>query len=252
MNDIAHNLAQVRDKISAAATRCGRSPEEITLLAVSKTKPASAIAEAIDAGQRQFGENYVQEGVDKIRHFQELGVTGLEWHFIGPLQSNKSRLVAEHFDWCHTIDRLRIATRLNDQRPAELPPLNVLIQINISDENSKSGIQLAELDELAAAVAELPRYVCAGLMAIPAPESEYVRQFEVARQMAVAFAGLKTRYPLSTRSLWECRTIWKPPLRQVARWFVSALQFLVRVITLKNKELKERHEYVDFPAFNGH
>ena len=176
MNDIAHNLAQVRDKISAAATRCGRSPEEITLLAVSKTKPASAIAEAIDAGQRQFGENYVQEGVDKIRHFQELGVTGLEWHFIGPLQSNKSRLVAEHFDWCHTIDRLRIATRLNDQRPAELPPLNVLIQINISDENSKSGIQLAELDELAAAVA--------------------------ARQMAVAFAGLKTRYPhIDTLSL---------------------------------------------------
>ena len=140
MNDIAHNLAQVRDKISAAATRCGRSPEEITLLAVSKTKPASAIAEAIDAGQRQFGENYVQEGVDKIRHFQELGVTGLEWHFIGPLQSNKSRLVAEHFDWCHTIDRLRIATRLNDQRPAELPPLNVLIQINISDENSKLSL----------------------------------------------------------------------------------------------------------------
>ena len=170
MNDIAHNLAQVRDKISAAATRCGRSPEEITLLAVSKTKPASAIAEAIDAGQRQFGENYVQ--------------------------------VAEHFDWCHTIDRLRIATRLNDQRPAELPPLNVLIQINISDENSKSGIQLAELDELAAAVAELPRLRLRGLMAIPAPESEYVRQFEVARQMAVAFAGLKTRYPhIDTLSL---------------------------------------------------
>mgnify|MGYP000448527553 CR=1 FL=1 len=190
MNDIAHNLAQVRDKISAAATRCGRSPEEITLLAVSKTKPASAIAEAIDAGQRQFGENYVQEGVDKIRHFQELGITGLEWHFIGPLQSNKSRLVAEHFDWCHTIDRLRIATRLNDQRPAELPPLNVLIQINISDENSKS------------AVAELPRLRLRGLMAIPAPESEYVRQFEVARQMAVAFAGLKTRYPhIDTLSL---------------------------------------------------
>ena len=145
MNDIAHNLAQVRDKISAAATRCGRSPEEITLLAVSKTKPASAIAEAIDAGQRQFGENYVQEGVDKIRHFQELGVTGLEWHFIGPLQSNKSRLVAEHFDWCHTIDRLRIATRLNDQRPAELPPLNVLIQINT--------LSLGMSDDMEAAIA---------------------------------------------------------------------------------------------------
>ena len=165
MNDIAHNLAQVRDKISAAATRCGRSPEEITLLAVSKTKPASAIAEAIDAGQRQFGENYVQEGVDKIRHFQELGVTGLEWHFIGPLQSNKSRLVAEHFDWCHTIDRLRIATASTISARQNFP-LNVLIQINISDENSKSGIQLAELDELAAAVAELPRLRLRGLMAI--------------------------------------------------------------------------------------
>lgn len=129
MNDIAHNLAHVRDKISAAATRCGRSSEEVTLLAVSKTKPASAIEEAITAGQRAFGENYVQEGVDKIRYFQEKGVNDLQWHFIGPLQSNKSRLVAEHFDWCHTIDRLRIAARLSEQRPAELPPLNVLIQL---------------------------------------------------------------------------------------------------------------------------
>lgn len=105
MNDIAHNLAHVREKISAAATRCGRSSEDVTLLAVSKTKPASAIEEAIAAGQHAFGENYVQEGVDKIRYFSENGVTGLQWHFIGPLQSNKSRLVAEHFDWCHTIDR---------------------------------------------------------------------------------------------------------------------------------------------------
>ena len=194
MNDIAHNLAQVRDKISAAATRCGRSPEEITLLAVSKTKPASAIAEAIDAGQRAFGENYVQEGVDKIRYFQEQGKTDLQWHFIGPLQSNKSRLVAEHFDWCHTIDRLRIATRLNDQRPAEMSALNVLIQVNISDENSKSGIALSELDALAAEVAELPRLSLRGLMAIPAPESSYERQFAVAQQMAVAFEALKARY----------------------------------------------------------
>ena len=141
MNDIAHNLAQVRDKISAAAARCGRASEEITLLAVSKTKPASAIAEAIDAGQRAFGENYVQEGVDKIRYFQEQGKTDLQWHFIGPLQSNKSRLVAEHFDWCHTIDRLRIATRLNDQRPAEMPALNVLIQVNISDETASPALR---------------------------------------------------------------------------------------------------------------
>lgn len=156
MNDIAHNLAQVRDKISAAAARCGRASEEVTLLAVSKTKPASAVAEAIDAGQRAFGENYVQEGVEKIQHFQQAGVSGLEWHFIGPLQSNKSRLVAEHFDWCHTVDRLRIASRLSEQRPATRAPLNVLIQINISDEQSKSGIALSELDELAAQLAELP------------------------------------------------------------------------------------------------
>lgn len=195
MNDIAHNLAQVRDKISAAASRCGRASEEVTLLAVSKTKPASAIEEAIAAGQLAFGENYVKEGVEKIRHFREKGIAGLQWHFIGPLQSNKSRLVAEHFDWCHTLDRLRIATRLNEQRPAELGPLNVLIQINISDENSKSGIPLEELDALAAEVVELPNLRLRGLMAIPAPESDYVRQFEVARQMAVAFAGLKTRYP---------------------------------------------------------
>ena len=140
--------------------------------------------------------------MDKIRYFQEKGVNDLQWHFIGPLQSNKSRLVAEHFDWCHTIDRLRIAARLSEQRPAELPPLNVLIQINISDENSKSGIPLAELDALAAEVAALPRITLRGLMAIPAPESDYVRQFEVAQQMAVAFARLKTRYPsIDTLSL---------------------------------------------------
>jgi len=195
MNDIAHNLAKVRDKISAAATVCGRSSEEVTLLAVSKTKPASAIAEAINAGQRMFGENYVQEGVEKIRHFREKGTADLQWHFIGPLQSNKSRLVAEHFDWCHTVDRLRIASRLSEQRPAEMPPLNVLIQINISDENSKSGIALEELEQLADQVAVLPGLRLRGLMAIPAPESDYDRQFAVARQMAVAFEALKTRFP---------------------------------------------------------
>ncbi|KNC12061.1 hypothetical protein AC791_01590 [Klebsiella sp. RIT-PI-d] len=202
MNDIAHNLAQVRNKISAAASLCGRVSEDITLLAVSKTKPASAVAEAIQAGQRAFGENYVQEGVEKVLHFREAGVDGLQWHFIGPLQSNKSRLVAEHFDWCHTVDRLRIASRLSEQRPAHLPPLNVLIQVNISDEESKSGISLAEVDSLADAIMELKGLTLRGLMAIPAPESEYVRQFAVAGQMAVAFTRLKTRYPtIDTLSL---------------------------------------------------
>lgn len=195
MSDITRNLAQIKAKISAAALRCGRSSEEVILLAVSKTKPASDIEEAIAAGQRAFGENYVQEGVEKIRHFAEAGIDELQWHFIGPLQSNKSRLVAEHFDWCHTIDRLRIATRLSEQRPAGLAPLNVLIQINISDENSKSGISLVQLDELAGQVAELPGLTLRGLMAIPAPESSYERQFAVAQQMAVAFSALKNRYP---------------------------------------------------------
>ncbi|UGS43589.1 YggS family pyridoxal phosphate-dependent enzyme [Pseudocitrobacter corydidari] len=195
MNDIAHNLAQVRDKISAAASRCGRLSEEVTLLAVSKTKPASAVEEAMAAGQRAFGENYVQEGVEKIRFFQDKGVTDLQWHFIGPLQSNKSRLVAEHFDWCHTVDRLKIATRLSEQRPAHLPPLNVLIQVNISDEQSKSGIEPEAIDALAAEVSALPNLCLRGLMAIPAPETEYDKQFAVAQQMAVAFARLKTHYP---------------------------------------------------------
>ena len=195
MNDIAHNLAQVRDKISAAASRCGRLSEEVTLLAVSKTKPASAVEEAMAAGQRAFGENYVQEGVEKIRFFQDKGITDLQWHFIGPLQSNKSRLVAEHFDWCHTVDRLKIATRLSEQRPVHLPPLNVLIQVNISDEQSKSGIEPEAVDALAAEVSALPNLCLRGLMAIPAPETEYDKQFAVAQQMAVAFARLKTHYP---------------------------------------------------------
>lgn len=194
MNDIAYNLAQIRDKISTAAALCGRAPQEVTLLAVSKTKPASVIAEAIAAGQRAFGENYVQEGVDKIRYFREASPHSLQWHFIGPLQSNKSRLVAEHFDWCHTIERLRIASRLSEQRPAHLPPLNVLIQVNISDEESKSGIAPEEVDALAEQVAALPGLCLRGLMAIPAPEHEYHTQFAVAEQMAVAFARLKARY----------------------------------------------------------
>ncbi|ANS44684.1 YggS family pyridoxal phosphate-dependent enzyme [Serratia inhibens] len=196
MSTIQQNLQDVRSRIAAAAQGCARAPEEITLLAVSKTKPVAAIAEAIAAGQRAFGENYVQEGVDKVQHFatQPEGAT-LDWHFIGPLQSNKSRLVAEHFAWCHTVDRLRIAQRLSDQRPAGMPPLNVLIQINISDEQSKSGIVLAELPALAEAVAALPNVTLRGLMAIPAPEQNYQRQLAVFGQMSDAFQALQQRYP---------------------------------------------------------
>lgn len=193
MTSIQHNLQQLRQRIRAAATQCGRDPEEVTLLAVSKTKPAGAVEEAIAAGQIAFGENYVQEGVEKIAALA--AHPQVEWHFIGPLQSNKSRLVAEHFAWCHTVDRLKIAQRLSDQRPASLPPLNVLIQVNISDENSKSGIMLEALPELAQAVSALPHLRLRGLMAIPAPEKDYQRQLAVCQKMADALASLKQHYP---------------------------------------------------------
>ncbi|MDM3866679.1 YggS family pyridoxal phosphate-dependent enzyme [Proteus vulgaris] len=193
MNTIKQNLVNVRSHIDIAAQKCGRSSEDITLLAVSKTKPVSDIEKAIACGQTEFGENYVQEGVDKIHYFADNPV--LVWHFIGPLQSNKTRLVAENFDWCHTIDRLKIAQRLSDQRPDSLPPLNVLIQINISDENSKSGINLTELDGLAAQISILSGIKLRGLMAIPAPESKYDKQVEVLEKMHLAFKQLQSQYP---------------------------------------------------------
>ncbi|MGP6379909.1 YggS family pyridoxal phosphate-dependent enzyme [Yersinia bercovieri] len=196
MSTIEQNLQDVRARIATVSRSCARSPEEVTLLAVSKTKPVTAIEEAIAAGQYAFGENYVQEGVDKIHYFANKPYNHpLEWHFIGPLQSNKSRLVAENFAWCHTVDRLKIAQRLSAQRPAELPALNVLIQVNISDEQSKSGITLAELPALAANISELPNLHLRGLMAIPAPEADYQRQLAVFEQMNQAFLTLKTQYP---------------------------------------------------------
>lgn len=191
---IAENLQQVRERIASSAALCERSPEEVTLLAVSKTKPAGAIEEAIAAGQLAFGENYVQEGVEKVAAFAA-HQPPLVWHFIGPLQSNKSRLVAENFDWCHTLDRLKIAQRLNEQRPENLSPLQVLIQVNISDEQSKSGITLDEIPELADAIAAMPRLTLRGLMAIPAAESEYSRQLDVFRQLTEAFNRLKLSHP---------------------------------------------------------
>ncbi|MDR0806772.1 MAG: YggS family pyridoxal phosphate-dependent enzyme [Enterobacteriaceae bacterium] len=196
MTTIQQNLATVRQQIALAAQQCDRSPEEVQLLAVSKTKPVSAVQEAIDAGQRRFGENYVQEGVDKIQYFAASPFAAeLEWHFIGPLQSNKSRSVAEHFHWIHTIDREKIASRLSEQRPTNMPPLNVLIQINISDEQSKSGISLDELPQLAAQISSLPNLVFRGLMTIPAPEKDPARQLAVFRQMTQAFNQLKADYP---------------------------------------------------------
>jgi pyridoxal phosphate enzyme (YggS family) len=179
MNSIAVNLVQVRNRIELAALAAKREPEEIELLAVSKTFPASAVEEAMHAGQSAFGENYVQEGVEKIIRLEKLR-PWLIWHFIGPLQSNKTREVAEHFDWVHSVDRLKIAERLSAQRGefANLAELQLCVQVNVSEEDSKSGVLLAEAQALCDAISKLPNIVLRGLMAIPAPNPDRKSQRE--------------------------------------------------------------------------
>lgn len=169
MTTIAERLHAVLARIEAAALAVGREPASVRLLAVSKTWPAGAVREAAAAGQFAFGENYVQEGVDKVEALRELG---LEWHFIGPLQSNKTRPVASAFDWVHGVDRLKIAERLSAQRDVHLPPLNVCIQVNVSGEASKSGVAPDEVVALATSVAALPRLQLRGLMCIPEPTQD--------------------------------------------------------------------------------
>lgn len=195
---IQQNLQRVHQQIRQAAHNCKRDINKITLLAVSKTKPVQAIEAAIIAGQRTFGENYIQEGVEKVRWFsQRPQGAGLSWHFIGRVQSNKSRLIAEYFDWCHSLDSPKLAQRLNEQRPIKLAPLNVLIQINISGEDSKSGI-LPYQDELltiATKIVAYPRLRLRGLMSIPAPETDFQRQLAVFNRIAMLFEQLKTIHP---------------------------------------------------------
>ena len=171
MSVIAANLQAVLNDIAAAAQQAGRDPSGVTLLAVSKTVAPAIVRAAFQAGQAAFGENYVQEGLDKIAALADLR-DRITWHFIGPLQSNKTRPVAEHFDWVHAIDRLKIAERLSAQRPAGMAPLQVCIQVNISDEASKSGVAPAEVLPLAQAIAALPNLRLRGLMAIPAPADD--------------------------------------------------------------------------------
>ena len=185
---ISQNLAQIQQQIESLSAQFQR--ENVRLLAVSKTKPVSAIEEAIQAGQKAFGENYVQEGVEKIAYFNQQA--DLEWHFIGPLQSNKTKLVAAHFDWIQTVDRLKIAQRLSEQRPAGKAPLNVLIQINISDEASKSGIAPEEMLPLAKEIALLPNLKLRGLMAIPKPEHAPAQQKIALGKMKQLFNRLQT------------------------------------------------------------
>ena len=173
MSTIAGNIAQVEARIRAAALAVHRDVTSIHLLAVSKTKPAAALREAHAAGVRDFGENYLQEARAKQIELADLPLC---WHFIGPIQSNKTRDIAEHFAWVHSVDRLKIAQRLSEQRPADLPPLNICIQVNVSGEASKSGCTPADLPALAAAISALPRLKLRGLMAIPEPTEDRAEQ----------------------------------------------------------------------------
>ena len=171
MTMISDNLQGVRARITAACTAVGRPADAVNLLAVSKTFGPDAVAEAFAAGQRAFGENYIQEAVEKMAALRELSI---EWHCIGPVQSNKTRLVAENFQWIHTVDRLKIAQRLSDQRPADMPPLQVCLQVNVDGGANKSGAPPHEVADLALAVATLPRLRLRGLMCIPEPAPDFV------------------------------------------------------------------------------
>lgn len=190
MFSIALNLEKVSARLARACEQAQPPAKEVTLLAVSKTCPAEAVREAYAAGQRAFGENYVQEGLEKMAALADLRAS-LVWHLIGPLQSNKTRLVAEQFDWVQSVDRLKIAQRLSEQRPAHLPPLQICLQVNISAEDSKSGVAPAELPALAEAVVALPRLCLRGLMAVPAPAEGEAAQRAPHRALASLMADLR-------------------------------------------------------------
>ncbi len=185
---ISENLQLVQHRIANSAQAAGRDPASITLLAVSKTFDVQAVLAAAQAGQRAFGENYVQEAIDKIAATRDMREHNpdlqLEWHFIGPIQSNKTRQIAEHFDWVHSVDRLKIAQRLSEQRPADMPPLQICLQVNVSGEATKSGLEPEALLELARAVVLLPNIRLRGLMAIPEPTEDV-------QQQCAAFAKLR-------------------------------------------------------------
>ena len=186
--------------MARACVLAQRGVDSVTLLAVSKTFDAAAVREAATAGQRAFGENYVQEALDKITALADLRAA-LEWHLIGPLQSNKTRVVAEGFDWVHSVDRLKIAQRLSEQRPANLPPLHVCLQVNISGEASKSGLAVAEVAAVAAEVARLPRLRLRGLMAIPEPAADSQAQRAPHRALRELLAAVNAQHGLALDTL---------------------------------------------------
>ena len=192
MTMIANQLRTVQAQIAAAAQFAGRVPASVRLLAVSKTFPAEAVRAAALAGQHDFGENYIQEGVEKIVALQAMpDLPALTWHCIGPIQSNKTRLVAEYFDWVHTVDRLKIAERLSQQRPAHLPPLQVCIQVNADGGATKAGCSPAEAAALAHQVAQLPRLQLRGVMSIPDPLPDAAAMLAVHRRVVALFEALR-------------------------------------------------------------
>lgn len=188
MHKIDDQLAKVTARIHQAAVAAGRNPQTVQLIAVSKTQPAEALAAAYAWGQRAFGENYLQEALDKQMLLVDL--SDIEWHFIGPIQSNKTRPIATHFSWVHSVDRLKIAQRLSEQRPQHLPPLNICVQVNIDDEATKSGVSLAELPPLVAAISQLPRLRLRGLMGIPAATNHSALQRAAFAKLRNAFESL--------------------------------------------------------------
>lgn len=196
MSDIAANIDRVRAGVRTAAERAGRDAEQITLLAVSKGQGVAAIVSAWDAGIRHCGENYLQEALAKIGQLHRLGI---EWHFTGPIQANKTRAIAAQFAWVHSVDRIRIAARLSAQRPPALPPLNICLQVNIDGETSKAGVAPTALPELALAVARLPGLELRGLMAIPSPANTPAQTLSAYRRAAALLAELRARSPRLAR-----------------------------------------------------
>lgn len=199
MENIKNNIYSIKSEISKLEKKYHREPGSVELLAVSKTRTAAEVTAAYDAGQKHFGENYLQEALTKIETLKD---TDIIWHFIGPIQSNKTRTIAENFTWAHSIDRLKIAQRLNDQRPTSLSPINICIEVNVSAEGSKSGINFSELPDLALAITKLPNLKLRGLMAIPEITDDFNLQQQNFHKVKTAFDNLNRQgFQLDTLSM---------------------------------------------------
>lgn len=193
MSSIADNLGSVTRRIQKATLQAGREPDSVNLLAVSKTRSPEELREAVTAGQRAFGENYLQEALDKIAALDDLA--DIDWHFIGPIQSNKTRQIASAFSWVHSVDRLKVARRLSEQREPGLPPLNICLQVNINNEQSKSGCPPEDLPELVSEISQLPGLTLRGLMAIPDPEQAESALRASFRKLTNTLKELRQEYP---------------------------------------------------------